>query len=249
MGSKKPTDIRMLAMWRYLMLTIKGLLLIAVLAFASVIAIDAWISRQNQDVIYTEVEAVPNFDVALVLGTSKYIGRTLNLYYQYRIDATQLLFDQGKISHVLLSGDNAHRSYNEPWTMKRDFLKLGLTEEEIHLDYAGFRTLDSVIRAKEIFDTNRFIVVTQQFHCERAMFIARNINIDAACFVARTPGETLAFRLRVRELLARVKAVLDLFIFNTQPKFLGPKEPIQPLIELPLSRPSSAAAPYLTESD
>ncbi|MGR5118081.1 SanA/YdcF family protein [Vibrio astriarenae] len=235
-------------MLRYCLLTLKGLLLLVVLAFVSVIAIDTWITKQNRSVIYTELSEVPDFDVGLVLGTSKYLGRTLNLYYQYRIDATQALFEQGKINHVLLSGDNAHRSYNEPWTMKRDFLKLGFTEEQIHLDYAGFRTLDSVVRAKEIFDTNRFIVITQQFHCERAMFIARNIDIDASCFVAQTPGETLSLKLRVRELLARVKAVLDLFIFNTQPKFLGPKEPIhseEALSEEVLSPllPTSAALP------
>ncbi|QIA63603.1 SanA protein [Vibrio astriarenae] len=230
-------------MLQYLILTLKGLFLIVLLAFVSVIAIDTWITKQNQDVIYTDLSQVPDYDVGLVLGTSKYLGRTLNLFYQYRIDATQALFEQGKIKHVLLSGDNAHRSYNEPWTMKRDFLKLGLTEEQIHLDYAGFRTLDSVVRAKEIFDTNRFIVITQRFHCERAMFIARNIDIDAACFAAQTPGETLSVKLRVRELLARVKAVLDLFIFNTQPKFLGPKEPITSDVIFERLLPSSSAAP------
>ncbi|MGL6257793.1 SanA/YdcF family protein [Vibrio sp. WXL103] len=203
-------------------------LLLIALAFALVIGIDAWITEKNKAFIYHDLEQVPEFDVGLILGTSKYLGRTLNLYYQYRMDSTYALLDTGKIKHILVSGDNAHRSYNEPWTMKRDLLKHGVSEDFIHLDYAGFRTLDSVIRAQKIFGTNRVLIITQQFHCERALFIANNIGMDAACFAAQTPGELPSFRLRVRELLARVKAVLDLFIFNTEPKFLGPQEPIQP---------------------
>ncbi|MCV5341834.1 YdcF family protein, partial [Escherichia coli] len=90
----------------------------------------------------------PQHEVAVVLGTSKYIGKILNTYYTHRINAAIELYNQGKVKQFLLSGDNAHRSYNEPWTMKRDLLKAGVPEEVIHLDYAGFRTLDLIVRAK-----------------------------------------------------------------------------------------------------
>ncbi|MCA2470604.1 MULTISPECIES: SanA/YdcF family protein, partial [Vibrio] len=118
-------------------------------------------------------------------------------------------------------------SYNEPWTMKRDLLKAGVPEEVIHLDYAGFRTLDSIVRAKKIFASERFLIVTQRFHCERALFIADAYNIDAQCLAVAGPtANKQKTSMRIRELLARVKAFLDLYVMNTQPRFLGPQEPI-----------------------
>ncbi|SHO56350.1 SanA/YdcF family protein [Vibrio quintilis] len=188
--------------------------------------IDRWVSWQTRDHIVTDSDNLPPFKVAVVLGTSKYLGRTLNDYYAHRIDAAIRLYHEGKINQFLLSGDNAHRSYNEPWTMKRDLLKAGIPEQKIALDYAGFRTLDSIVRTRKIFDTNHFLIITQQFHCERALFIAEHRDIDATCFAV--PGLThgSGIKVRVREAFARVKAVLDLFILNAKPKFLGPKEPI-----------------------
>ncbi len=89
--------------------------------------------------------------------------------------------------------------------------------------YAGFRTLDSIVRAKEVFDTNHFVIITQQFHCERALFIADHYNINATCLAVKEPRRGIAsFKIRVREVFARVKAMIDLFILHVQPKFLGP---------------------------
>ncbi|EHC9867288.1 TPA: SanA/YdcF family protein [Vibrio alginolyticus] len=193
----------------------------------SVIAIDRWVVLQAKESIFTEYEQIPQHEVAVVLGTSKYIGKILNTYYTHRINAAIELYNQGKVKQFLLSGDNAHRSYNEPWTMKRDLLKAGVPEEVIHLDYAGFRTLDSIVRAKKIFASERFLIVTQRFHCERALFIADAYSIDAQCLAVAGPtANKQKTSMRVRELLARVKAFLDLYIINTQPKFLGPQEPI-----------------------
>lgn len=127
---------------------------------------------------------------------------------------------------ILLSGDNAHRSYNEPWTMKRDLLRAGIPDERIFLDYAGFRTLDSVVRAKRIFDTDNFLIITQRFHCERALFIANHHDIQASCLAVPGPSNHSGFQIRLREVFARTKAFLDLYIMDTKPRFLGPKEPI-----------------------
>lgn len=192
----------------------------------SLIAIDRWVSYSAQDQLFSDIEDVDSFDVAVVLGTSKYLGKVLNEYYINRIDAAIELYQQGKVENFLLSGDNAHRSYNEPWTMKRDLLKAEIPEENIYLDYAGFRTLDSVVRAKEIFDTNNFLIISQKFHCERAIFIANSHNIDAKCFAVAGPSKHSGFKVRLREVFARAKAVLDIYIINAEPKFLGPKEPI-----------------------
>ncbi len=204
------------------------ILLIALLSLlVSVIAIDRWVVLQAREHIFTDFESIPQHEVAVVLGTSKYIGKILNIYYTHRIDTAIELYNKGKVKQFLLSGDNAHRSYNEPWTMKRDLLRAGIPDEYIHLDYAGFRTLDSIVRAKMIFASERFLIVTQRFHCERALFIANAYDIDAQCIAVAEPvTNKQKASMRMRELLARVKAFLDLYIFNTQPKFLGPQEPI-----------------------
>ncbi|WP_428812950.1 SanA/YdcF family protein [Vibrio makurazakiensis] len=204
--------------------TAMGILLLVTVV--TVIAIDRWVSWQAEERILLSLDDVPEMDVAVVLGTSKYLGRTLNEYYSHRIDAAIELYQLDRVHHFLLSGDNAHRSYNEPWTMKRDLLQSGVPEEAINLDYAGFRTLDSIVRAKEIFDTDNFLIITQKFHCERALFIARSFDIKAQCFAVSGPTKHSGITIRLREVFARSKAFLDLYIIGTMPKFLGPKEPI-----------------------
>lgn len=206
---------------------LKIAVIVSVTLIASVLAADFYMSFSTRAQLYQDIEVLPAQETALVLGTSKYIRRTLNPYYQYRIDAAIELYKQNKVSHFLLSGDNAHRSYNEPWTMKRDLLKAGIPEKIITLDYAGFRTLDSVQRAKEIFDANSLTIVTQQFHCQRAVFIANNFDMDTVCLVVPSPSGWANTKIRIREVLARTKAMLDLYVFHVQPKFLGPKEPIK----------------------
>ncbi|USH01040.1 YdcF family protein [Grimontia kaedaensis] len=199
---------------------------VVVASLVAIAAMDFWVTFQAKDRIYRTVDNTPNRHIGLVLGTSKYIGRTLNPYYTYRIEAAQQLYLNDKVDVMLLSGDNAHRSYNEPWTMKRDLLKAGIPDDRIFLDYAGFRTLDSIIRAKKVFDADEFTLVTQAFHCERALFIADYYDIDAICLAVPSPGGTAGMKIRARETLARVKAVLDIYVLNEQPKFLGPKESI-----------------------
>lgn len=207
----------------------RGLRLIPILTILcalSIYGIDRWVSLKSEDHIISDITQVPEFQVAVVLGTSKYLGKTLNEYYSYRINAAISLYNMGKVSRFLLSGDNAHRSYNEPWTMKRDLLKAGIPDDSIFLDYAGFRTLDSIVRAKRIFDTDNFLIITQRFHCERALFIAQYHDINATCLAVSDPINHSGIKTRTREVFARTKAFFDLYVFNTQPKFLGPKEPI-----------------------
>lgn len=207
----------------------KYALAVVLLTVATLVAIDRWVSIETQDQLYFSIDEVQPHNVAVVLGTSKYLGKVLNEYYLHRIDAAIDLYKQDKIDNFLLSGDNAHRSYNEPWTMKRDLLRAEVPEERIFLDYAGFRTLDSVIRAKEIFDTDNFLIISQKFHCERALFIANFHDIQAKCLAVSGPTKHSGYKVRLREVFARAKAVLDLYITRAKPKFLGPKEPIENL--------------------
>ncbi len=234
MGTEEQTDLvrnifqhhltktRLNAMVKALKWVCTGLIVLA----GALFAIDRWVSYQTQQQLYFSVDDVAPHNVAVVLGTSKYLGKILNEYYVHRIDAAIDLYNQKKVSNFLLSGDNAHRSYNEPWTMKRDLLRAEVPDERIYLDYAGFRTLDSIVRAKEIFDTDNFLIISQQFHCERALFIANFHNIQAKCLAVSGPTKHSGFKVRLREVFARAKAVLDLYITRAQPKFLGPKEPI-----------------------
>ncbi len=215
---------------------IRTLAVLFIIFVATLLLLDRWVSAQTESQIYHDPAKLPAYKVGLVLGTSKYIAKTLNPYYTYRMSAAVDLYNKHKVDVFLVSGDNAHRSYNEPRTMKRDLLKAGVAKNEIVLDYAGFRTLDSVVRAKEVFDTNRFVIITQQFHCERALFIADHYNINATCLAVQEPQRGMAsFKIRVREVFARIKAMIDLFILHVPPKFLGPKEPIiDPLIQAPI---------------
>ncbi|UAB71612.1 YdcF family protein [Vibrio sp. SCSIO 43132] len=229
----------------------KALLIAFVSAFTlsvALILVDRWVSWQTQDKIYYEAESLPDHDVAMVLGTSKYIGKKLNDFYTNRISTAIQLFQDNKVTSYLLSGDNAHRSYNEPWTMKRDLLKAGVPEDAIYLDYAGFRTLDSVVRAKEIFEADDFIIITQAFHCERALYIADYHDINAVCLAVPGPEGTSGWFVRLREVLARANALVDLYIIDKQPKFLGPKVPIEN-IEGPQKPSESISGGTSTDAD
>ncbi|WP_062147927.1 SanA/YdcF family protein [Beggiatoa leptomitoformis] len=190
----------------------------------SVVSVYYWVSLQTQDRVYSDIQTVPTKSLALLLGTSKYVanGRT-NLYFRYRIEATAQLYHAGKIRHIIVSGDNRKASYNEPLDMQKALLEAGIPVQAITLDYAGFRTLDSVVRAHEVFSQNDFIIVSQAFHNQRALFISDFYGIQAIGFNAKDVPLSLDPKTPVREYLARFKAVLDLYILNTQPRFLGDK--------------------------
>ena len=172
------------------------------------------------------VGEIPANRVALVLGTSKYLrGHRLNTYYCERIEAAVALYKAGKAEFLLVSGDNRTSHYNEPTTMKRDLIAAGVPKERIYCDFAGFRTLDSVVRAKEIFGQTRLTIISQRFHNERALYLAAAEGIDAVGFDAsNTPQQGRAL---LREKLACVQAVLDAQFLHKRPRFLGERISIQ----------------------
>lgn len=173
--------------------------------------------------VYGTAGDVPHHRVALVLGTSPTVaaGRP-NLYYRYRIEAAAELWEAGVVDGFLVSGDNGTMEYDEPTAMREDLAALGVPRNVITCDYAGFRTLDSVVRAKEVFGLDRVVVVSQDFHAERAVFLAGASGVDAVGFAARTPStRRTRWKNRAREVLARTLAVWDVVV-GTEPKFLGP---------------------------
>jgi SanA protein len=173
---------------------------------------------------FDDPDSLPGKKVGLLLGTSKYRpGGAINLYYRYRVEAAVRLFESGKVRFILISGDNATQSYNEPSTFRQDLIQSGIPAERIYLDYAGFRTLDSVVRCKEVFQEDDIIIISQPFHNERAVFIAQHKGLQASGFNAQDVTLRYGWKIQLREVFARVKTMLDLYVLHTQPRFLGEK--------------------------
>lgn len=175
----------------------------------------------SEPYVFSELSKVPEFNTGLLLGTSKFLKNgTINAYYQNRILAADALFKAGKIKYIIISGDNSKDNYNEPLDMKNDLLSLGMPDSVIYLDYAGFRTFDSVIRAYKIFGQKQFVSISQGFHNERTVFIARHYGIEAYGYNAKDVNAYMGFKTKIREYVARGKVFID-FLFDKQPKYLG----------------------------
>lgn len=185
---------------------------------------DSIVTSNAEGKVFKVAYDLPKKKTALLLGTSKYLGwKSENLYYKFRIEAALDLWNAKKVDFFLISGDNGSKNYNEPKMMKDDLIKRGVPKDRIYLDYAGFRTFDSVIRARDIFGQNSFVVVSQDFQVERAIFIASKNNIEAIGFSAKSVSYKFNPQMYLRELLARTLMMLDLYILGTEPKFSGEK--------------------------
>ncbi|MCB0423234.1 MAG: YdcF family protein [Mangrovimonas sp.] len=177
--------------------------------------------------LYSSTQELPKNKVGLVLGTVKYLSNgNLNYYYKYRIDATLELYNSGKIDFIIVSGDNGRKDYDEPSQFKKDLIAKGIPETKIFLDYAGFRTLDSVVRAKEIFGQESITIISQEFHNERAVFLAKNHGLKAVGYNAKDVTAYNGFKTNLREYFAKTKAVIDVLL-NVSPKYLGDKIEIE----------------------
>lgn len=201
----------------------KSILLSPLVIIILVLIMNFYVEQKTKDYIYDDVNNIPKNEVGLLLGTSKYLTSGIeNLYYTYRIQAAVELYENKKIDIIIVSGDNSTKEYNEPAMMMNDLVEKGVKKEDIVLDYAGFRTLDSVVRSKEIFEQNKITIISQKFHNERAIFIAKIKDINAIGYNAKDVNIRYGFKTQVREYLARVKMFFDIAV-NKQPKFLGEK--------------------------
>ena len=178
-----------------------------------------------RDKTYTSLSNIPYNRVGVVLGTSKsLVSGAPNPYFTYRMDAAASLYHAGKIDRIVISGDNREKYYNEPLDMKKALIAQGVNPEHLYIDAAGLRTLDSIVRMKEIFGQSQFTVISQKFHNERAILLGNVYDLDVIGFNAQDVTLAKGLKVQLREKLARVKVFLDI-IFNKQPKHLG--EPIQ----------------------
>lgn len=190
---------------------------------AFIVYVDRTITKTGKRFCYNSVDSIPYNHCAVVLGTSKYLlTGNKNLYYINRIKAAVELYYCNKVDYIIVSGDNRNRNYNEPITMYNDLVAAGIPGKKIILDYAGFRTLDSVVRGKEVFGQDKFTIVSQSFHNQRAIFIARKKGIMAIAFNAEDATGNLDLKVQVRELAARLLVFVDIIIAK-KPYFLGEK--------------------------
>ncbi len=210
--------------FRHLPAWTRVLAALAVIGLFATLLNDLAITRNASARLYYLVDETPEYPVGLVLGTSKYASGNVNRYYRARIEAAAELFHAGRVRIILVSGDASTKYYDETTTMQRDLVELGVPEDRIMLDYAGVRTLDSVFRAKKVFGLDRVIFVSQRFHCERALYLADAVGLDATGFCAEDTPYSNFLMMRGRETLARVMAFADLNIFDTQPRSLEPGE-------------------------
>lgn len=177
----------------------------------SLFILDTLTSYLVRDRVYTEIDQLPKREYAVVLGTAKYYpSRGPNLYYKYRLEAAKQLYEHSKADYLLMSGDNKTPYYNEPKVMTNDLSRMGVSVNHILQDYAGYNTLDSVVRAHKVFGLEKFTIVSQRFHCERALFIAKIRQIDAICFAAKYPEQH--YKVRIREVFARAGMLIQLLL-------------------------------------
>jgi vancomycin permeability regulator SanA len=201
----------------------RGLLVTAVVLPVAVLSmVGAWLwIRVSAGTIYTAA-TVPAAPVAIVLGAGLNADGTPKPYLTARLQDAETLYETGKVQAILVSGDNGSVEYDEVSAMRTWLLQHGIPQEKVVADYAGFDTYDSCVRAKRIFGVGKAIVVTQDFHVRRAVFLCRNAGIDTTGVASPVPDND--FRYQVREIPAALKAVVDT-VFQPDPRFLGPQEP------------------------
>jgi len=196
-----------------------------VMTSALILGSDALIEKTTRNEIFTEIQDHPERQVGLVLGCSRYLSNGgENPFFKNRMARTVQLYQEGKIQQIIVSGDNSRKDYDEPSDMRDALVEQGIPEGIIYRDYAGFSTLDSIVRAKEVFKQSRFIVISQEFHARRAVYIGKARDIDVVGSIATDVLGRHGIRTHLREYLARVKTILDVHILNRGPKFLG--EPV-----------------------
>lgn len=189
---------------------------------------------QTRNFLFDNVDDIPQHKTGIVLGTSRNLksGKP-NTYFYHRMSAAAQIYHAGKVNFLILSGDNRTIYYNEPEQMRRELLKYDISDTVLYLDYAGLRTLDSMIRSREVFGQDSIVVISQKFHNQRAVFVARINGIKAIGYNATDvlPGQGI--RVQVREVFARVKVFVDI-ITGKKPRFLGDSINIgQPASDVP----------------
>lgn len=207
--------------------TIKNIFKFFLLLLVAGIIFIAWanysIKKESAADVSYNIADVPAAKTALLLGTGKTLSNGMpNAYFYNRIKAATDLYKSGKVQYIIVSGDNSSKDYNEPEDMQFALVQQGIPQDKIILDHAGFRTLDSVVRAKDIFGQTKLTIISQKFHNERAVFLAQKNGIQAFGYNAEDVNKYAGLKTNLREYLAKAKVYWDL-ILGVEPKFGGEK--------------------------
>ncbi|PQJ30611.1 hypothetical protein BST92_01065 [Nonlabens arenilitoris] len=198
--------------------TILGLVLLVVI-------LQFHINRSSRNLIFKNANELKPAYVGIVLGASVRPDKSLSPILQDRVDKAYELYHKGIIKKFLLSGDHGQEDYDEVNAMRRYLNDKGVSNEDIFLDHAGFDTYDSLFRAREIFQVENAIVITQKFHLPRAIYVGKKMGLELQGFIADNreyPGNAHFTR---REWLANIKAWLELNI-EKSPTYSGKIIPI-----------------------
>jgi len=207
--------------------TLKRLSILLLISLIGIVIINSVVVLGSKDYVYHDIEDLPEGQAVIVLGAFVR-GDRLSMVLEDRVKAGAMIYSVDKADKILLSGDHGQEDYDEVNSMRKYILKEGgIAPEDIFLDHAGFDTYDSMYRAKEIYDIEKAIIVTQDFHISRAVYIARCLGIDAVGYAVNEDKyiTLLQVKWHMRESLSRVKAFIDVVV-HSQPKFLGDKIPI-----------------------
>ncbi len=197
---------------------------VAICLIASITGALALVRHASAGRLYDDVGKIPHRQVGLVLGCSQFLGDgTPNPFFKSRVHAATELFQAGKVDYLLVSGDNHTKGYDEATDFKQALVQAGIPANRVYCDCAGFRTLDSIVRARDVFGLKQITVVSQEFHNQRAIFLSSHEDLDAIGYNARDVDLGDASGAHKREKLAKVKAALDIYLLRTKPRFLGPK--------------------------
>ena len=198
---------------------IRGLaLLLSVIIVSNVVVYLA-----SRPYIYDDARAAPSAQVAIVPGAAVLGNAVPAPIFADRADAAIALYKAGRVSKILVSGDNSAVSHNEVNPARRYLLEKGIPDQDIFLDHAGFDTYSTMYRARAIFGVSSAIITTQSFHLPRAVFIARRLGIEV--YGVNADLGHILLRNYLREVLANEKALLDL-VLHRKPKYLGEAIPI-----------------------
>ncbi|XGA81490.1 YdcF family protein [Halomonas sp. CH40] len=217
--------LKIVAGFKWWLMTLGAALLLVLLFF---VASNLWILARTYPVIESSIAQCGPQRVGIVFGTSHWTrGGSQNPHFYSRMSTAAGLVHTERVEHLLLSGDNRTRSYNEPRAMWRALTSFGVPPEQLTLDYAGFSTFDTLVRAQQVFELDKAVLVTQRWHLPRALYIGQALGMQVSGCVASNHSVDGEWRLRIREWVARVATLGDLYIWKRQAYFLGPAEPIE----------------------
>lgn len=198
-------------------MTITGLILIGI--FILVFAINYFVIQTTKTSIFSQ-NKIQAMHTGIVLGAGIRYDGTLSDILKDRADTAIELFQAGKIEKILVSGDNGTMEHNEVVPTQKYLISQGIPKNIIFLDYAGFDTYDSMYRAKHIFHVKSAIIITQNFHLARSVYLCQKMGIECVGTSADKHHYIKIAQFTMREWISRVKAVWEILI-KAKPKFLG----------------------------